>query len=232
MFIALCELFLIVAHALVTWAPKGTYHDLTVRMVHLDGEGNLPAYFSSTQLLFLALVLFVIFQLRHQDDSRPRSAWPWLFCAVMATVMSVDEAASVHEYLGTMLGRVIDPAEPGSFLYVWRRFPGYYWMLIYLPPTFLLFPILARFFWREMGQERWYVLQGVIVFLVGAVLIEFLEGSYGSVHRQPFEAWILGHPYWIDPFLFEESFEMVGITMILFGCITLLQRLVTGKPQE
>lgn len=63
----------------------------------LDGEGNLPSYFSALQLLACGLVL-TLFALQHRrTGSRWRHHWTVLACGFV--YLSFDEAAQLHELL-------------------------------------------------------------------------------------------------------------------------------------
>src|SRR5688500_9384001 len=84
-------------------SPVAVLHAL----VDLDGEGNLPAWFSSFQLAFISLSLwFLVFQ-DHKPEKPSRS-----FFALPASVFllwSADETAQMHERLTAWIGlRYVD----------------------------------------------------------------------------------------------------------------------------
>jgi hypothetical protein len=81
----------------------------------LDGEGNIPAWFSSAQLMVVALA-FWTHALRQPAGLRPsRRFFAMAGCA--ALYVSMDEAGQVHEQVTALMGRrYVDwlPAYAGS----------------------------------------------------------------------------------------------------------------------
>src|SRR3982751_4790319 len=69
--------------------------DSVVRLVWLDGECNIPSWFSSCLLLVCALLLALIAAAQRQ---RPK-AWfgHWLALALIFGFLSLDETAQLHE---------------------------------------------------------------------------------------------------------------------------------------
>jgi hypothetical protein len=64
----------------------------------LNGEGNVPAFFSAMQLLACGIVLAIIAGHSWRADNRWRFHWTLL--AVGFVLMAIDEAAQLHELLG------------------------------------------------------------------------------------------------------------------------------------
>jgi hypothetical protein len=89
---------LVLAYVLLRVARHGFDHDRVLglaRLFDLDGEGNVPAWFSSVTL-FLHAVLLAIIGLAEQRR-RASYAWHWLFLAVVFAGLSLDEAVGLHE---------------------------------------------------------------------------------------------------------------------------------------
>lgn len=92
-------------HYMPTWAEHTT--DGRIAAFDLDGEGSLGAWFSSVQLLGASLLSLLILSVRRQkaDDYHGRYR-VWFWAALLFFVMSVDEAASLHEGFKEMMAHL------------------------------------------------------------------------------------------------------------------------------
>src|SRR5436190_18988841 len=96
-----CQLLLVIIY----WIDHFTgcsYHALHV-LFDLDGEGNIPAWFSSAQLLVVALS-FLTHLLRQPPAARPSKPF-FAFAAIVSFYVSVDEAGQVHEQGTAFMGK-------------------------------------------------------------------------------------------------------------------------------
>ncbi len=173
------------------------------RLINLDAEASLSSWFSSSQLLLIGAVFAVAAYSRRNESVGS------LFlatCALAFFFLSADEAASIHEKI-TLIFKGVD------FL---PRFSGNHgvWIPIYLLAG-VLFVIATHKSWLKLWRDR---RDGTIVFLVGIALFVFgavaLEiVSYGSLRD------ISNRNYYLYQVLFEEAFELAGVTTILIGTI-------------
>jgi hypothetical protein len=195
-------------------SPVAVLHAL----VDLDGEGNLPAWFSSFQLAFISLSLwFLVFQ-HHKPDKPSRS-----FFALPASVFllwSADETAQMHERLTAWIGlRYVD------------------WLPYFLNEhkalvVLLLVAVLAIVwllrgdclaFWQAHRRASLIAIFGFcVVFLGGAVLETigykfFLNGTTPLLYQ--------------TEVCFEEFFEMFGATLILYST-SLLALSKAQQPEQ
>ena len=84
----------------------GSPYELTTQMVELNAEQNLPTWWSSVQLFLIGFILAAFaFRCARRDD---RASWGLLVLPLPFMVMSLDEAARLHERLGH-LGDVMAP---------------------------------------------------------------------------------------------------------------------------
>src|SRR5688572_13884942 len=83
----------------VTQYIKYAYRDETqfgfVRLFNLEGENNLPSWYSSVALLLSSVALGYIGL--HRNQEADPFAWHWLTLALLFLCLSTDEAASIHE---------------------------------------------------------------------------------------------------------------------------------------
>lgn len=209
------QALLAVLHITVVWQDDGTLPGRLTRFVHLDREGNLPTWFSSTQLLCLGAAFFSLYLL----DRSPRRFWLWAICAVGAILLSLDEGAALHELLGTLLGLAFGHASDGTWLKDLQDFPSYYWILIYVPfvlpiGVFLLVSVVKR-----IGKNRYLLFTGALLYVLGALVLDFLEGRYGASNHTGLPIVLDGQRYLLDIFLIEEMLEMFGVTLVLSAIV-------------
>lgn len=96
--------------ALYFYMPRLAEHasDGRIAAFDLDGEGSLGAWFSSFTLLGASVLSLIVLLVRRQrmDDYHGRYR-VWFWAALLFFVMSVDEAASLHEGFKEMMTGLI-----------------------------------------------------------------------------------------------------------------------------
>jgi hypothetical protein len=166
----------------------------------LDGEANLPAWFSSAQLLAIALTLWMANRLR-SDKLRPSRLFMNLLAAGFL-YLSVDETAQVHETITGVIGSRYADWVPLLFshhkVFAGLALIAVFGVLKYFYPD-------SRALWRESRRECTLALMGMCVVLLGGSVIEALGYLFlqkGSL------------AYQIEVTI-EEFLEMFGATLIL-----------------
>lgn len=172
-------------------------------------ESNLPTYISALNLLLAGVLCGIIFS--HESKLKNRLSFHWAGLSAGLVLMSIDEAAKIHEgIVGVFLGSVMGQAT-GIFYYVWY--------IAYIPVVviigFLYFPFLRRLPLRYSVRFS----LAALVFLGGAIGIEMIESalSYAGTYTYTFFAISI---------LFEETFEMLSIVIFIH---TLLMYLSESK---
>lgn len=216
-FLILCEIVLGILHATFTWGEVERMK--LANMFNVGKESNVPTWFSSSQFLLLGLVCGSICLLKKYLYPGNRFAYLWLVCAVGAVFLSVDESALIHETFGSVFGGYLDSNETPLMDRMLENFQSYYWALVYVPIALPVAIGLGVFFWKELGRYRYLPIIGMIVFLMGAVGVDFVEGTYYDVDEDE----IVGFARWLvvdlDSYLIEEMAEMLGVTLVLVGCL-------------
>jgi hypothetical protein len=181
-------------------SPVAVLHAL----VDLDGEGNLPAWFSSFQLALISLSLwFMVF--RQPPCERPSRAFLVLPAAVFL-LWSADETAQMHERLTGWIGlRYVD----------WLPyFLNQHKALVALLIVVLL--AIARLLWRDVAAF-WQTHSRVGLVAVCGFCVVFLGGAVLET---------IGYKFFLNgttPLLYqtevclEEFFEMFGASLILYS---------------
>jgi len=178
------------------------------RLVDLDGEANLPTWYSSGQLLVLGLLLGVFAVV--MTDRRDTRSWPFLALAALCLVLSLDEVAQIHERLGSK-SDVLLPGGSRAGSLVPRT--GI-WMFLLGPPfllvVVLLWRVLAPFLQGRKRVARLYLV-GFVVYTASVLGIEILAnfvspGGLASAVQV----------------VCEELGEMLGLTLLVWATVELL----------
>ncbi len=175
------------------------------RLVDLDGEQSIAAWFSSLQLCAVGAVLLL--KARHPGALAPLGRGFLAVLGLAFVFLSADEALSLHEALTAGLAR-----------YGWLpRFEGGHgiWITLYLAAVFaFLLVSLPRllYLWRHHRRPSMCVAGGFAVFVGGAVGMEVI--GYGMANTAtPLMQGV--------EIACEEWLEMAGITLVLAGALGL-----------
>jgi hypothetical protein len=182
------------------------YRPLT-QFLDLNGECNLPTWYSSVQW-FAVAALLGLFAKRNASRASPRS---WLLFAlpIVFLAFSLDEVAQIHEAVG----------KRSDALFIGDRAQSMFsrtgiWMFVVGMPFaafFIALVLLIRDFFRHARAALVTALIGVAILLLGAVGIEVLRN------------WVMpGSAYDILQAFLEELCEMTGGTVVLWGSYELL----------
>ena len=176
-----------------------------VRLLALDGEDNLPCWYSSVQLLLSSVALAVIGLSRKQEKNP--YGWHWLTLSVLFLCLAIDEASSIHEMAAPPIERWFQAGHLNSVSWL----VGTPWLLAGIPFTISVFLVFVRFLWHLPRATMALFLIGGGLYVSGAVGIEDLAGHY------------LVNPGADETFTYqimvtiEEGLEMVGIVVFLYG---------------
>lgn len=199
------------------WELHLPFDKITV-LLDLDGEGNLPTWYSSMQL-FLTACFFGIFAYRQFDNKVKTSwllmAWPLIFFA-----LSLDEVAQIHEWVG----RWSDVLLPGASREHTLFWSTGIWMFLFGIPFFgCMLGLIYRTKNLVSGLNHVMIrlLAGLFMFVIAVVGAEFVANlvSDGSS----------GHILEIS---FEELGEMIGGTFFLWGAYPLSGVTVSSPPRN
>jgi hypothetical protein len=181
-----------------------------VPLFYLDGENNIPTYFSTMLLFFSAFLLAIIawFKKKQHDAY----ALHWVILSVVFLLMSLDEGASLHDVVITPLRELFNITRgplyfawviPGMALIV--AFAAFYYRFLFSLPrrTGLLFAIAA------------------IVYVTGALGMELVGGQHAAL-------------YGMENFGFtmlvsvEETLEMIGVIVFIYALLEQVKRNLGG----
>jgi hypothetical protein len=176
-----------------------------VRLLWVDGEGNIPAWYSAVLLFLCALLLGTITLAQHYQAEGKLTGW--LFLTVIFLFLSLDEIAQFHELSIAPLRTRFELT--GFFHYAW---------IVPAALAVVLFVLAyARFVARLPARTRQLFLMAGAVYIAGALGVEAISGKQASMHG---EQNLTYHAI----ITVEELFEMAGITLFLYALLDYIGR--------
>jgi len=203
-----CELILVVLY----WVDIATNYSFQLLhgLFDLDGEGNIPAWFSSCQLFAVAISYFSCVR-RKGSEIRP-SRVLFIVAGIAALYVSSDETAQIHERVHALIGaRYIDWIPP----FIVQNF---FFVMVFAAILVSIGQMLAKDLLRLWVNHRRFVLLtllGSAIGLTGGMVVETI-----GYHIPP------THPilYRLEVTV-EEFMEMFGGSVILLAALQLRRRL-------
>lgn len=188
------------------------------RVMGVDVENSIPTWYSSMLLFVCCGLLSAIAFLKKRTRDRYTRHWQGL--AVLFLLMSLDEAASLHETLDRALK-------------VWLNLNGwlyYAWVI----PGMIFVGCVGLAYWKFLkalppATRQLFIIAGV-VYVGGAIGIEIIGGSYAEVYGRYTLRYSLITTL-------EEALEMAGVVWFVYALLNYLQQTIQGliaplRPQE
>lgn len=182
-----------------------------VKLFDLNTEGNLPTLFSTLILMFASVLLALIFIKRKISNHPDRNYW--IFLSVIFLFLALDESLQIHEKVTNLINLI---GNEGNVTSISER-PGflrYVWVVPYLLVVLGLGLFLYKFLFRLPSRIRNLFFISGIIFVSGAIGLEFMEGYYDT---------LLGTNYYtVVLYTFEEAMEMIGVVIFIYALLTYL----------
>jgi hypothetical protein len=208
-------ILLIVAHLITIATPyifEGFEHGL-VRLLFslffLDGEGNLPAIFSTWLFLLNAVIFLITWKAAGLAGEGQKF---WLFLSSVFVFLALDESISIHERLINPFREALDAT--GIFYYTW--------IIPYGIGVVLLAIIAAPVFWRMQKRIRFWFGLSAAVYLFATIGLEMISGKYLVMMNEQKDI------VWILMITLEESLEMAGLIVLVYAQLLLLRNKYDG----
>jgi hypothetical protein len=167
-----------------------------VPLFRLDREANLPTWWSSTMLLFAAVVLAAL----GHADRRRTARWHghWTALAVIFLAMAIDETAQMHEIVGRVVRKLGNTT--GVFYMAWT-----------LPALAFVVAVGVSYLRFLLALPRataiGFVVAGAL-YVGGALGFELIGSPIDQLHQER-------HPLLAYLTLFEETLEMAGVVLFV-----------------
>ena len=166
-------------------------------LLHVDREGNLAAWMSSTTMLLCSATAW---SLATSTESKyiSRGA-PWKWVALALFLMSMDETAQVHERVGSLVQPLLP--DVGALYFGWVAVGA----LVVLAAA----PFFFRFVLSLPPRTRIQFVMAATLFFAGALGVEMVTGEYMSRTEAKLSITyiFLSHT--------EELLEMLGLFVLL-----------------
>lgn len=192
-------------------APLPSY---TVQMwFDLNGEANIPSWFSSTQLFAVAALAAYAALAECAAWRAPLSRSGWWLASAIFLYLSLDEAAQLHEAVGEQVSKHVTIGALQENVY--------YWLPAFLPAIVFGGLYLAVFLWsRFRSRPRLLLLAalGLACWLL-VPLSELLDGVTRLSRGWRHVAWG-----------FEELLEMVGATYFFVAVLRYATTVEARRP--
>ena len=212
--LTLVVLSLILAHVCVQYLKFFHGHDTQLgfeRQLNLDNENNIPTWYSSSTLLFSAILLAVI-GLANKRRSNPY-AFQWLGLAAIFLYMSLDEAASLHEMMDLPMLEAIGYFH-GLLFFTWVVFGAIFVLVVALA--------YLRFLAALPIQTRSLFLIAGGLYVGGALGIEILGARHAYLYG-------FGNNFAYAMYVAcEEGLEMLGNVVFLYALLSHLDSTMSG----
>jgi hypothetical protein len=170
-----------------------------MRLLDVNTEQNIPTWFSSSVLLGSALLSTTIAALARRSGRRDGGHWIGL--AVVVTLMSLDEAAALHERLEAPTRALLGSGVPGVVHFTW------------VLPAALLVVVVASafvgFLARLPARIRRLVVAAGVTYVTGAIGLELVGGVLleTQAHRA----------LYLLVAVTEEGLEMTASVLLLYA---------------
>lgn len=183
-------------------APYFTGRSEPIVFLSVDGEQNLPTFFSVLLILVATLLLAVITVFKNAQGAPCVRYWAILASGFL--FIALDEATSIHEKLQGPMSRLLGEDRPDVFHFAWVA-PGM--AIVLLVGLFFL-----KFLLRLPAKTRLLFCVSAALYLGGAIVLELIGGHYAITHG--IRSWIF-----IASSSVEEGLEMGGIILFIFALL-------------
>jgi len=216
LFVAI-ELILVALDLSFSYAGLVNNHAIA-QLFNLAREGSLGSWFSSTQLLLTGMVLWLLFiRFLHDTDTPTSKKYSWALMALFFTLMAIDDAAAIHESIGSAYEDIVTEADAAEDIIggtLLENYPSYSWQLILGPAFILMGFFILVFLWIEVSftSMRLLLVAGLGCYAL-AVGLDYIEGLYGG-----YKTIIVATSLDYDSVrhlskVIEEFLEMLGTTL-------------------
>lgn len=218
-FLLAVEVFLVILDVTVNYEAWISVPGIR-RMANIAREDGIATWFMAVQTLFAGVTVFLIYLVNRSREAPRRERLSWLFLSGFFVFMAFDDAAQIHERLGSAFEYY---AETGAGLLgrLIGNFPSYAWQLFILPFFAAAGIFMFVFLWTRLKDNTGRIkLILAIDFFVFAIFLDFVEGLEPDSNINIFMK-LVDNTALSEDLVYhfakvvEESLEMLAITLLL-----------------
>ncbi|WP_378949027.1 hypothetical protein [Paracoccus sp. R86501] len=178
--------------------------EFTQQLLDMNGEGNLPAWFTVACWFLAGILAYFIAQV----DETPHQHAAWYGIMVLSLFFSFDEMTMFHESFGSILGSSIGKITGvGDILF-------YKWLVYGVMFVVVAGLLFLPFLYRLPRSTRWRIIMAGTIFLIGALGIE----SLGAASQAGMIDLVQGR-VWPFAIALEETLEMLGVILLIHALL-------------
>ena len=178
------------------------FGDISIRRIfNIAREGSLPSWLASAQAGAIALTAWFLNRVDREH------VWGWRGVSLFFLYIGLDDAAEIHERVGSALGRL---ADEGGWI---ADYPSFAWQIFLAP--FLAAGLLATaiFLWMRVPAGRKLVAFALVAFAMAQGL-DYLEGVEGLLDGWAEDASVAAYTVNHGSRAIEEMLEMLATTAL------------------
>jgi hypothetical protein len=214
-FLLMIVSFLLVAGLISVYLKfvKGIEYGLGfVPLFNLDGEYNIPAFYSTLALLICAALLWYIHL--HEDKKGSKQAIRWKTLSFVFIYLGLDELSGIHENFSRLA--------PLIWQYVPELQISRKWVMPFLPILIFFAFYFMQFYLNLPGKIKIKFAVATAIYIGGVIGVEVFGAWYSNTHDL--------HPIYRGLFsVVEEGLEMTGIVYFIGALLSYIHDNVS-KP--
>ena len=177
--------------------------DLLMKGFYVDNEANIPTYFNTIILFIPSFLLAIIGAWKKTIGDKFRFAWIGL--SIVFLLLSIDEAAVLHETLIKPMRSLFNYEGYGGLFYFAWVIPGLGAVLLFVITYF-------RFFLHLSNKYKILFAASLLIYVSGVIGGEMLSGHFADTIG--FKNFIYAKYTSL-----EESLEWIGAIMIIYSLL-------------
>ena len=220
------EIALVILDAFINYGRLTRYGQLR-RLFNIAREDGLATWVSSAQFLLAGVTLWFIHLRVKLEPAAKSTSRGWGLLAIFFIYLSADDAAKIHERMGSLFKAWARSGPsgdaPGYASRLLDFFPSYPWQIVVGPFFAAMGIFLFLFLWRQFKGTalRSYLVAGIalIAFAQGLDFVEGVKGGHASVERLlSLDRYTVRHFFKSG----EEFIEMLGLTFLFMAFLKYL----------
>ena len=213
----------------------------------LAEDHGIGGWFAVVQTMMVGMTLLLMYFISGKVGNGMANRLGWMVLAVFFIYMSADDAAMIHESLGSVFGDTIEDNPPPTdslLAKVYGIFPSYGWLFAVLPFFIGMGLFMVFFMWQQTNKQQKAIMTVAVGVMAIAVGLDFLDGFDEDDPRNIYtlitDRWDIGL-YTSENFdmnawetleqisrCTEEFLEMLSITLLWVAFVLRLEDMCDG----